>query len=126
MGAPNVQFPSSGNLPAKPRAFSPAPVKLTDSLTIAEYADLFGFPAAAVAAAVERQRGALNKPFYSIPDLAKRWLCSRATVYEVLRQAGYKIVHLTRNKHGKGKKLIPRHVVEKIEKDRSDSLDETR
>ncbi len=66
------------------KPFSPTPLKETDSLKISEFADLFGFPAVAVIQAVERQRRSYTQPYYSIPDLAQRWRCSRATVYAVL------------------------------------------
>jgi hypothetical protein len=50
-----------------------APLTPQDSLTITEFAELFGFPASAIIIAIERQRGSLTKPFYSIQDLRDRW-----------------------------------------------------
>lgn len=103
--------------------FSPAPLKETDSLKISEFADLFGFPASAVLAAVERQRRSFTQPFYSIPELARRWRCSRATVYAVLHESEFGVLDLARKGKKKGKKSIPAHVVEKIEKMRTHVLE---
>ena len=47
-------------------------IRETDRLTISEFADLFGFPASAVISAIEKNRGAIKKPFYTIPELADR------------------------------------------------------
>lgn len=106
------------------KPFSPVPLKETDSLKISEFADLFGFPASAVIIALERQRRAMNKAYYSLPDLAKRWGCSRATVYAVLRESEFKILDLARTGKNKGKKLVASHVVEKIEKARMRTLED--
>jgi hypothetical protein len=111
------------SVPASP-AIAPVPLQETDSLTISEFADLFGFPASAVLAAVERQRNTINKPFYSIPDLALRWRCSRATVYATIAESEFKILDLARTGNDKGKRLIPAAVVEKIEKARMRRLNE--
>jgi len=100
------------------KPFSLPPLKETDSLRISEFADLFGFPASAVLTAIERQRRQVNKPYYSIPQLAERWACSRSTVYEVLYEAEYEVLDLRRRAKQKGPKRIPGHVVEKIEKSR--------
>ena len=101
------------------------PFQETDSLTISQFADLFGFPASAVLTAIERQRGTLNKPYYSISDLALRWRCSRATVYAVLKESEFKVLDLAVEGKAKGKKLISASVVEKIEKARMRVLTET-
>jgi hypothetical protein len=51
--------------------------------------------------------------FFSIPELAKRWCCSRASVYNRIR--GEKILDFAA--HGrKGHKLVPLEVVLKIER----------
>jgi hypothetical protein len=55
------------------------PIEETDSLTIAEYASIFGFSPAALVDAIYRNRQAIKKQFYSITELAERWNCSRAT-----------------------------------------------
>ena len=51
-------------------------------------------------------------PFFSIPELAERWRCSRASVYNRIR--GQKVVDFAaRGK--KGHKIVPLDVVLKIE-----------
>jgi hypothetical protein len=65
---------------------TPQLLKETDTLAISEFADLFGFPASAVLAAVEMNRRAIKQAYYSIPELALRWRMSRAGVYNVLRE----------------------------------------
>lgn len=52
------------------------------------------------------------QPFYSIPELAARWRCSRSSVYDEIR--GEKILDFAAPGH-RGKKLVPAAVVEKIE-----------
>ena len=51
--------------------------------------------------------------FFSIPDLAMRWCCSRASVYNRIR--GEKILDFAA-KGRRGHKLIPLDVVLKIER----------
>jgi predicted DNA-binding protein YlxM (UPF0122 family) len=102
-----------------------APIKVTDNLSVSEFADLFGFPASAVVAAIEHHRSTLKKPFYSIPDLARRWNCSRATVYHVLREAEFKLFDMTRKGKRKGHWNVPATVAEQIEQTRMRALPET-
>jgi hypothetical protein len=52
-------------------------------------------------------------PFFSIQDLATRWRCSRASVYNRIR--GEKVVDFAANGK-KGHKLVPVDVVLKIER----------
>jgi hypothetical protein len=99
-----------------------APLTPQDSLTITQFAELFGFPASAIIIAIERQRGSLTKSFYSIQDLRDRWRCSRATVYAILTESEFKVLDLARKGKAKGKKLVPAAVVEKIEKSRMQIL----
>jgi len=101
------------------------PSKVTDSLSVSEFADLFGFPASAVVAAIEHHRAALKKPFYSIPELARRWNCSRATVYNVLRESEFKLLDLSRKGKNKGHWNVPAAVVEHIERSRMRALPNT-
>jgi hypothetical protein len=54
-----------------------------------------------------------TQPFYSIPDLATRWRCSRGSVYNRIR--GEKVVDFAANGR-KGHKLVPLEVVLKIER----------
>jgi hypothetical protein len=106
------------------KAFPVGPLPLTpeDSFTISQFADLFGFTPSAMIAAIERQRGAFNKPFYSIRELGDRWSCSRATVYAVIKESEFKVLNLAHKGKAKGKKLIPAAVVEKIERSRMQTL----
>jgi hypothetical protein len=54
-----------------------------------------------------------NAPaFYGIRELAERWRCSRGTVYNFIR--GEKVLDFAAPGH-RGKKLVPRDVVRKIE-----------
>jgi hypothetical protein len=55
------------------------------------------------------------RPFFSIPDLAERWRCSRASVYNQIR--GEKVLDFAPNGR-KGHKLVPVDVVLKIERAR--------
>ena len=68
------------------------------------------FPAGTVVAMGE----ALEREFFSIPELAQRWRCSRGSVYNRLRVAGAKVVDFALA--GKrGSKLVPSDVVREIE-----------
>jgi len=53
------------------------------------------------------------RPFFSIRDLAERWRCSRASVYNRIR--GAMVVDFAA-KGRKGQKLLPLDVVLKIER----------
>lgn len=55
------------------------------------------------------------RPFFSIPDLAERWRCSRASVYNAIR--GEKVLDFATNGR-KGHKVVPLDVVLKIERAR--------
>ena len=99
-------------------------IKTSDCISISELADVFGLPATALVSAVERNRRVIKKPFYSIPELAKRWNCSRATVYNILRESESKLLNLTRKDKKKGHWNVPASVVERIELARMDSLSE--
>lgn len=50
--------------------------------------------------------------FFTIPELAVRWRCSRGTVYNLIR--GEKVVDFASPGH-RGKKLVPAAVVYRIE-----------
>jgi hypothetical protein len=100
------------------------PIKATDQFTVAQFADFLEFPLPALVAVVERKRAAIRKPFYTIPDVAKRWCCSRATVYNVLRETEFKLLTLSRKGKDKGKWLVPAAVVERIEESRMERLPE--
>ena len=65
------------------------------------------------AAATQPLTAAKQQPFFSIPELAERWRCSRASVYNRIR--GEKVVDFAANGR-KGHKLVPLGVVLKIER----------
>jgi hypothetical protein len=97
-----------------------------DKLSIAEFASLFGIDpqtlqAAVIHASIVRKRGS-GKPFFTIPELAARWACSRGSVYNYLREAGARIVDFSQPGK-KGKKLIPLDVVERIERQRTKRIE---
>ena len=92
---------------------------------MAELPEIFGFPLTAIIAAIEKHRAAVTKPYYSIPDLAKRWNCSRATVYNVLRETEFKLLDLSRQGKDRGKWNVPAAVVERIEQSRMERLPES-
>jgi hypothetical protein len=50
--------------------------------------------------------------YFSIPEIAERWRCSRGTVYNLIR--GEKVVDFA-PPGKKGKKIVPADVVRKIE-----------
>jgi hypothetical protein len=52
------------------------------------------------------------QPYYSIPELAERWRCSRGMIYNLIR--GERVLDFAAPGH-RGKKLVPREVVRKIE-----------
>lgn len=54
-----------------------------------------------------------TQPYFSIRDLAERWRCSRASVYNQIR--GEKVLDFATNGR-KGHKLVPLDVVLKIER----------
>ncbi len=95
----------------------------------------FGAPAPAVAQDYPNQRVTIVVPFGagSVTDimariladeLAKRWNCSRATVYNVLRESELKALNVAQKSAKKGKWNVPAAVVEHIEQSRMESLPE--
>jgi hypothetical protein len=97
-------------------------VRATDCVSITELADALSLPASALISALERSQRVIKKPFYSIPDLAKRWNCSRATVYNILSESEFKLLNLSRKGKTKGKWNIPAAVVEHIEQARMERI----
>jgi hypothetical protein len=55
-----------------------------------------------------------QQPYYSIPELAERWRCSRGTVYNRLRFASARVLDFA-SAGKKGKKLVPGPTVFQIE-----------
>jgi len=93
------------------------------SLTVADFSSLFGFAPEAIIEAIRRNRTSLKKAFYTIPDLALRWNCSRGTVYNILAESEFKVFTLVRKSKGKGKRQVPAAAVEKIEQQRMERLE---
>lgn len=98
-------------------------VSATDSLPIGEFASLFGFPADAVIQAVEtqRQRRSDRQAYFTIPQLASRWVCSRAQVYAILRASAAKVLDIGEG-NKRSKTLVPADVVERLEKSRMEKM----
>jgi hypothetical protein len=94
-----------------------------DSLSIGEFASLFGFPADAIVAAVEpqRQRHSGRQPYCSIRQLADRWVCSVPQVYKILQSSAAKIVNVGEGSKRK-KVLVPADVVERLERARAEKM----
>lgn len=61
----------------------------------------------------EKPEACPMRPYFSISDLAERWRCSRASVYNQIR--GEKVLDFATNGR-KGHKLVPLDVVLKIER----------
>src|SRR5271169_2179239 len=95
-----------------------------DSVSIKDVAAVFGFEPSFVAQALDAQkyRPEKTQTYFSIPQLAERWSSSRAHVYDVLREFDVRVLDLTSKGKAKGKKLIPREAVERIEKARMKKL----
>lgn len=63
------------------------------------------------------QSATAPRPFYSIPELAERWCCSRGTVYNVIR--GERVLDLGADgRKKKSHKLVPLEVVLKVEREK--------
>jgi DNA-binding phage protein len=96
-----------------------------EQFTVAEFADMLGFPVAALNAIIAKNRTAVKKPFYNISQLAERWGISRAQVYNVLREAEFKVLNTASKESEKRQSWrIPASVVEKIEQSRMERLPE--
>jgi hypothetical protein len=100
-------------------------VSANEKLSITELASLFGIDPLALQTAIDRQRVSAGKPFFTIPEVAVRWSCSRGSVYNYLREAGVRIVDFAPTGN-KGKKLIPLEVVERIERQRTKRFEQVR
>lgn len=59
---------------------------------------------------------AVKSTLFSIPDLAQRWRCSRATVYNLLR--GEEVIDFAPAPGRKGHKLVTAETVARIEQRR--------
>jgi hypothetical protein len=63
-----------------------------------------------------RNKGRAEPALFSIPDLAERWRCSRATVYNLLR--GEEVIDFAPAPGRKGHKLVTAETVRRIEERR--------
>jgi hypothetical protein len=63
-------------------------------------------------AKIKSETAPAMQPYFSIPELAVRWRCSRGTVYNLIR--GEQILDFAAKGH-RGKKLVPAAVVSRIE-----------
>jgi len=61
-----------------------------------------------------------EKPFFTVSDLAARWRCSRAKVYDILR--GEIVLDFAPRPGRKGRKLVSAEVVAQIENRRTRRL----
>jgi predicted DNA-binding transcriptional regulator AlpA len=86
-------------------------------LSVSEVAQLFGYTDNTILEMLDKQRTAApvrQQEFFSFKELAERWRCSRATVYNRLRSAGARVLDFS-DKGKKGKKAIPATAVWQIE-----------
>lgn len=96
-----------------------------ERFTVAEFSEMLGFPVAALNAIIAKNRAAVKRPFYNISQLADRWDCSRAQVYNILREAEFKVLNTaSKNSEERQRWRIPASVVEKIEQNRMERLPE--
>jgi hypothetical protein len=99
-------------------------LKSTDCVPIADLAEALRLPPSALIAALEKSRQALNRPFYTIAQLAQRWQCSRATVYNVLRETEAKLLNVSDRANKNGRWSVPASVVDHVEMNRKQTLPE--
>jgi hypothetical protein len=79
-------------------------------VSVSEVASLFGYSEDDVLQMIERHSRPTRQEFFSIGELARRWRCSRATVYNRLRLSGVKVLDFGIAGR-KSKKLVPSAVV---------------
>jgi hypothetical protein len=94
-----------------------------DSLSIAEFASLFGFEPTHVIAAVEAQRYRLAKTqaYFTVHQLAARLQISIPAVYKLLQAESAKIVNVGSGEKRK-KILVSAETVARIEKNRAERM----
>ena len=93
--------------------------------TVAEFADMIGFPVGTLYAIIEKNRSSLKKSFYNISQLAERWEVSRAQVYNILRESEFKVLNTaSKNSQERQSWRVPASVVEKIEASRMKQVSE--
>jgi hypothetical protein len=87
--------------------------------SIAEFSTLTGLPEELLRKKINGT--ALGQAFFSIQELAARWRCSRATVYNRLRAEGAKVLDFSaRGK--KGRKAVSATEIHQIEAQRTRRL----
>jgi hypothetical protein len=102
-------------------------VTSSDKFSVAEVADIFGFPVPALVAAMNRNIQSLHKPFYSISDLAARWNCSRATVLNILHESELKLFKASSRRATKRNLWrIPASVVKHVEDQRMQAMSDAK
>jgi predicted DNA-binding protein YlxM (UPF0122 family) len=100
-------------------------VSSSDRISVTELATLFGFSVSALVEAINRNRKILNKPFYSVSDIATPWDCSRATVLNILRESELKLFNVSsRGATKRNSWRIPALVVKHLEDQRMEPLSE--
>ena len=87
-------------------------MEVRETLSLSEIAALFGLPESAVRDKLARRIA--TQDYFSIADLAKRWRCSRGTVYNRLRSAGARVLDFA-TPGKRGKKVVAASVVSQIE-----------
>jgi hypothetical protein len=83
-----------------------------ETLSASEIAALFNLPERTVRERLARR--SVSQDFFSIAELAKRWRCSRGTVYNRLRAAGAPVLDFA-IPGKRGKKVIAASVLRQIE-----------
>jgi hypothetical protein len=98
---------------------------MQERFTIAEFADMLGIPVEALKVIIAKNRTVNRRPFYNISQLAERWNVSRAQVYNILREADFKVLNIaSKTSEERQSWRIPASVVEKIEQNRMEHLPE--
>ncbi len=87
-------------------------MEVRETFSLLEIAALFGLPESAVRDRLARRSA--GEDYFSIADLAKRWRCSRGTVYNRLRSAGARVLDFA-TPGKRGKKVVAASVVSQIE-----------
>ncbi len=96
----------------------------TDMYSVQEFAYLLDFPVDSLLKIVARKKR--NRDFFQIKDLAERWNCSRAKVYDILRNAEFKVLNIAGKENTKRDAWrVPKAVVERIEQARMERLPES-
>lgn len=102
-----------------------SPQIAVDKFSVVEFADILGLPVEALKIIIAKNRTANKRPFYNISQLAQRWGISRAQVYNILREAEFKVLKTASNSSEERQSWrIPASVVEKIEQSRMERLPE--